>query len=1028
MRDGAKQTWRYLPREFESEIAMSLPDETNNMGRDEEGLRPTANFSGSVKEQGSRIGPFRIERQLSRGAMGMVYLAHDTKLDRPVAIKSLPADVMSSPVIRSRFQREARLLASLNHPNIATIYEELEEAEGVAYLILEYVPGQTLAERIATGELNLNEALSIALQIAEAMSAAHDMGIIHRDLKPSNVKITPEGRVKVLDFGIAKLIRSEVSARQTTAVTQPGQAIGTPGYMSPEQALGKAVDRRTDIWSFGCVLYEMLTSKRPFSGETTSDLLESILTSEPDWESLPAGVGPCMRDLIRKCLQKGPEHRYPSAAELYQDLLDYHAILTAPSPKALDIKALLRSLRKPRIATCAVLVFLALCVTAFWLINRSAKVRWARKALPEIERLIEQDKYLSAFSLAQKAEKYIPEDPILVKLWPRICRDYSVITTPPGADVFFKEYSAIDAQWQYLRRSPLENIRFPRGLYRWRIEKQGFETRECAAGEGSFASKVLNIDLWQQGGSPSDMVRIAGGTIEFNLYPVSRAAKPVEAPAYWIDKYEVTNEQFKEFVDKGGYQTAEYWKHKFPDQAKELSWEEAMRGFRDKTGRPGPAMWEGGTYPKGQDKFPVCGVSWYEAAAYAEFVGKRLPTIYHWSNAACSDAAIAIIPLSNFGAGGPAPVGSHPGIGFTGLYDMAGNVKEWCWNATDGSGQHRYILGGAWGEQSYMFSHTDVQSAWDRSPVNGFRCAYYPNEQRALPDALFDPIEYPSLRDYSRETPVSDEEFKFYKKLYAYDRTKLDAKVTSVDESSDYWRIETITFDAAYGGERVTAYLFLPKGIKPPYQTVVFFPGWGAFVRPGLDPGSYFWDFIIMSGRAFMYPVYKGTYERKVVGGLPGSEARPIAYQDWVIQLSKDLRRSIDYLETRDDIETGKVAYYGFSMGARLGPIMMAMEDRFKAGVFAVGGFPTHLASPPAADPINFAPRVKVPLLMVNGKEDAIFPLKASQMPMYELLGAPDEDKKHLLYPGGHGLWALFSRQIRKDVLDWLDRYLGPVD
>ncbi|MHC4808459.1 MAG: protein kinase domain-containing protein [Planctomycetota bacterium] len=285
---------------------MSEAEEKNDKRRGKEGNLPTASFSGSVP--GGQIGPFRIERELGRGAVGVVYLAHDTKLDRSVAIKSLPAEVMANPKARSRFAREARVLASLNHPNIATIYEEVKEAEGVVHLILEYVPGQTLAERIAKGSLKLEDSLTIALQIAEAVAAAHEHDVIHRDLKPGNIKITPEGKVKVLDFGLAKAVGGEAADQQST-VTEPGRVIGTPAYMSPEQARGKPTDKRSDIWSFGCVLYEMLTAKVPFKGETISDTLAGILEREPDWQVLPDSTPANIRSLLRHCLEKDPRRR-----------------------------------------------------------------------------------------------------------------------------------------------------------------------------------------------------------------------------------------------------------------------------------------------------------------------------------------------------------------------------------------------------------------------------------------------------------------------------------------------------------------------------------------------------------------------------------------------------------------------------------------------------------------------------------------------------------------------------------------------
>ena len=216
---------------------------------------------------------------------------------------------------------------------------------------------------------------------------------------------------------------------------------------------------------------------------------------------------------------------------------------------------------------------------------------------------------------------------------------------------------------------------------------------------------------------------------------------------YWIDRYEVTNKQFKEFLDNGGYSKPEFWKQPFNKDGRNLSWHEAMDMFRDTTGRPGPATWALSDYPRGQDDFPVSGVSWYEAAAYAEFARKALPTIYHWATAASPMASASILPVSNFGTQGPARVGSFRGMSWFGAYDMAGNVKEWCWNEA-GSGK-RYILGGAWDEPLYMFNNADARSPFERSPDFGFRCAKYVST--GSPANAAEPLYASSSRLQSRE-------------------------------------------------------------------------------------------------------------------------------------------------------------------------------------------------------------------------------------------------------------------------------------
>ena len=985
---------------------------------------PDVSYSSPMLEPGSRFGKFQIEQQLGRGGGGIVYLARDTKLDRPVAIKSIAPEIMSYPQVLGRWKREARLLASLNHPNIAAIYEELEESEGVSYLVLEYVPGDTLSDRIAQGNLDQKEAISIALQIADALAASHAQGVIHRDLKPGNIKITPEGRVKLLDFGIGKTVAGQGKEANVTMATHPGQVIGTPGYMSPEQTLGKETDTRSDIWSFGCVLYEMVAGKRPFPGRDTSDILESMLKADPNWDVIPDDVRIPLRHVIRTCLERTPEQRYQSATELHQELSDHLDMSISHAPATFNMMQVLRGLRRPATIVPTVLVVAVICATAFWLTNRNAGVTWAKtEAIPEIGRLADQGHYLAAFKLARQAEKHIPADPVLVGLWPRISHKKSIATEPPGARIYYAEYPGVAGDWKYLGQSPLDKVRFPRGSYRLRFWKEGYEERELATARtwGSW-----NIRLSPKDPATAGMVKCIGQLWGRIAYLEYRSAP--ETPAFFVDKYEVTNAKFKAFLDQGGYEKQTYWKHAFRQNGRELPWEEAIGNFKDKTGRTGPATWEGGTYPDGEAEFPVSGISWYEANAYAAFVGKALPTVAHWSSVASTGEASSIAPYSNFSGKGPVQIGTHRGMGLMGLYDAAGNVKEWCYNAIDDSEQMRYILGGDWTEPDYMFLHADIKSPWDRSSTNGLRCVKYVGGREAVPASLFQPPKR-SITDFASFKPVSDEMFQVYRGMYSYDRGPLNAVVEDVNDSlSSYYRRERITFDAAYGDERVIAYLFLPKGIEPPYQTVLYFPGSNA-IRMSSSKNLRLWELdksIVQSGRAFVYPIYKGTYERRTnrTSDVPDDT---VLYRDWVIQLTKDLRRTIDYLETRNDVHIDKLAYMGLSWGGTMGPVMLALEERFKLGIIYLGG--THGSRTlPEVNEFNFTPRVKVPILMVNGKLDAIFPVELSQKPFFNSLGTPPAHKKHVLYPGGHGIISTATPQVQADILNWLDRYLGVVE
>jgi len=955
---------------------------------------------------------YKIIEEVGRGGMGVVYKAEDTRLKRTVALKLLPPELTQHNHARERFIREAQAAAALDHPNICTVHE-IDEAEGKTFISMAYIQGLSLRKRIERGPLDSDEVLELALQIAEGLEEAHSKGIVHRDIKSANIMVTEKGQAKIMDFGLAKVTGDPL-------MTQEGAAIGTAAYMSPEQARGEPVDFRSDIWSFGVVLYEMLTGYLPFQGKDEASFLYAIVHEQPkSLKDLNSEIADEWQKIIGFALAKKPESRYQSVSEMLKDLRQYQKIIRAPKVGITDFKSFVRFIRRPKIAWPLILVTLLMCTGAALLFNRFAKMRWARnEALPEIIRLVEQENYLDAFELAEQAEKYIPEYPLLLELWPKMSVEMSILSEPAGANIYIKNYADIYGEWEILGETPALGERIPLGFFRWKIEKKGYATIERA-----FLSRSgpIKFKLEKEGSVPAKMVRIPMGAISSLIILSVGQTKPVAVEGFWIDKHEVSNKQFKDFVDSGGYQKPAYWKQEFIKEGKAVSWEEGIAEFRDKTGMPGPATWELGSYPEGEDDYPVRGISWYEAAAYAEFEGKSLPTIFHWIRASGWNQASHFIPLSNFNGTNPAACGKYQGLSPFGSYDMAGNVREWCWNESDGL---RYLLGGAWKEPTYIFHIPVTISPFDRSEMNGFRCVKNLTAE-PFPKRLIQPLPLAEFRNYDQEKPVDDETFELFRQFYAYEKTDLNPIIEEVDEASEYWLKKKVTFDAAYGNERVMAYLFLPKNAQPPYQTVVYFPGSGAITRASSAelPMRRF-EFIMKTGRALFFPIYKSTYERK--DGYVHPPINLQSYQTHNVFWYQDLARSVDYLMTRPEIDGDKLAFYGVSWGAERGPVYLALENRFKAGILVVGGFILlpETKQVPHADQINFAPRVKTPILMINGRYDYIFPYERAQVPMYRFLGTPEEHKDHIVYDTDHNV--PLSEAIKHSLI-WLDKYLGPV-
>jgi eukaryotic-like serine/threonine-protein kinase len=950
-------------------------------------------------------GLYALERELGRGGMATVYLAQDLKHDRPVALKVLHPE-LAATLGPDRFQREIRFAARLQHPHIVSVYDSGTTANRL-WFTMPYVEGESLRDRLRRErQLPLDDAIRVAREAAEALGYAHEHGIIHRDVKPENILLTRDGNTLVADFGIARAVGGEPGEQ----LTATGMSVGTPAYMSPEQAAGASeIDARTDVYSLGCVLFEMLAGEPPFTGNTPQSVIAKRFAGPAPTVGALRDVPAWLDTVVTRALSRSPADRFADGSALAK-------ALASPATSAERV-AVRRPRRWPLAAAAAVVAFAATALAWPSIQTRRAQAAdaaWVRRtAIPAIRLLADSARSDSAYVLASRAAAVLPHDSALAALWPSFTDTVTIASEPAGARVTWLRYAAPQSAGIPLGTTPISPARFPFRFSRVRLEKPGYQTLDLLmwpsfADRGAFALAPDTV--------ADPMVRVAGGEGELNL-PGLEHLKPLKLGDYLIGRYEVTNRAFKRFVDAGGYERREVWKHRFLDRRRELSWAGAMARFTDRTGRRGPAGWEAGTYPDGQADYPVTGVSWYEAAAYAEFAGAELPTIYHWSRAAFTWGGAGIVPLSNFAGKGAAPVGQYRGAGPYGTLDMAGNAREWCLNQ---SGGERYILGGGWNDPSYAFNDAYAQDPFDRAPTNGIRLVKYLGDENLA--VARRPIAR-AFRDFTKVRPVPDQVFAAYRRMYDYDRTKLNAVVDTAREETEDWVRERVTFDAAYNGERMAAYLYLPRTAKPPYQAIVIFPGSNAIhdrsSSKSITVRSF--DFIVKSGRAVVHPIYKSTYERE--DSLKSDYAdSSYFYRDHVLMWAKDLRRTIDYLEARPDIDSSKVAYYGLSWGGYLGGLMPAVEPRIKAVVLLVAGL-AHQEGLPEVEPINFLPRITQPVLMLNGQYDHYFPVESSQQPMFRLLGTPPDRKRQVISEGGH---FVPRPQLVKETLDWLDRYLGP--
>jgi serine/threonine protein kinase len=707
---------------------------------------------GSPLPSGTKLGHYRILSQLGAGGMGEVYLAEDTKLNRKVAIKLLPAGSVESENANRRLLREAQSVAKLDHPNICGILEVSEE-DGRNFICMQYVEGETLDARMKRHPLELSESLAIAVQVADALAEAHGRGTIHRDIKPSNIMVTARGAVKVMDFGLAKLIRAEsveTEAETEALLSTPGAIMGTLPYMSPEQVRGEALDGRSDIFSFGVVLYEMISGQQPFAGKSSAATASAILTLEPAPLARFSKESPAeLERIVGKAMRKDADDRYQTAKDLLIDLrglrdelefqrrlersvpprsqADHSRSTGGAIPSRIDTAEAQATATRVHVekataedhsqniagssATNAsrrtaliVLGVLILAGALAWFLWHRSNVNWARTQLPQIEGLAQAQKFYEAYGLAVAAQKYLPDDPTIARLMPTISNTISVTSDPAGAQVYLKRFAPDDSgkfpPRQLVGTTPVDNLRVARGQYILYIEKDGYaKTEQTVSGAIMHAGNMIVLPppirveekLIAADKIPERMTFVPGGDYRLVAWGRPTDARP-RLDDYFIDKYEVSNQEYKEFINAGGYLKKQYWNYPFIKDGKTLSWEEAMKEFKDRTGLPGPRSWSSQNFPEGKADYPVTDITWYEASAYAVFRGNQLPTIFQWEKAARNGSASPLgnyMPWgifypgdtldyhANFKNEGTMPVSSSEfGISPFGAYNMAGNASD----------------------------------------------------------------------------------------------------------------------------------------------------------------------------------------------------------------------------------------------------------------------------------------------------------------------------------------------------------------
>ena len=672
-------------------------------------------------------------------------------------------------------------------------------------------------------------------------------------------------------------------------------------------------------------------------------------------------------------------------------------------------------------------IFLLVFITGYG----SGSYLWVNTfMMPQIKNALESDDYISAWIVTNTIDSFAPFFSDTQRLNDEISTIANIKIEQTGVDIYWKPYLEKSMNWEFLGTSPKEEFRLPNGLIELKFQKEGYETFFLTSANpsirfdnfpASLGWALEPIKLQTDGSIPAGMIYIPGGP--FIPAITGQRVNEVYLHPYYIDKNEITNKQFQEFVDAGGYDNPQYWvEMEIVKEGVTLSADEAKDLMVDSTGLSGPAGWEVGMYLEGQKNYPVTGITWYEALAYARYRGNILPPMYHWAKAAYppEEALAPISPKllkdSNFSQKGLNEVGQR-GLGPYGTYDMTGNAREWVWNIFGGIG---LSLGGAFSDPVYTSSMQNPLPRFDRSPINGFRTVRLLNSRDMSP--FGDPLQRIQPKPLSFYKPMNDEVFSIYSRNFGVGPINLNAKLINQDDSNPLWTKERITVELGYNSEIMNILIFKPKESYGKLESIVFYPGANYYMTPpdidDVSIGEFGLDFIIKSGRAVVWPAIKGSMNRLSTSTPSSPEETARLWRESLAHWTVDTYRTLDYIQSRQDFDPDNIFYLGMSHGALFPTHTLLFEERFKAAILYVGGvFTTY---PPLADGLNHIPRIKTPILMLNGEQDYLVP-KISAETFYNFLGTPKEDKKIVFYDSGH--WPLPRNQMIKETLSWVDKY-----